>query len=247
MSANNVSFNGFDKKGITFLKGIAKNNSKIWFEEHRDDYRAHLLEPMMNFFSALEPMMLKIDPQFMTNPRAGKGITRPHRDTRFSKDKTPYKSSIWLTYRRTGKDWQSSPAYYFEIMRDGYRFGLGFFIAERPAMDALREVIDRDPKRIRAINAIVKKQGYTIEGDSYARPLKDLPEDLAMWYNKKNFYLIKERAHDDTLYSTAILREVSASFKALVPLYELLKEIAAATAAPVAEKIVPVARQKFDF
>jgi uncharacterized protein (TIGR02453 family) len=192
MSANNVLFSGFDKKGITFLKGIAKNNSKTWFEQHREDYHTHLLEPMMNFFTALEPVMLKIDPQFMTDPRAGKGITRPHRDTRFSKDKTPYKSSIWLTYRRTGGDWQSSPR---TISRScaRYRFGLGFHRRTSRHGRVERSHRSRSETHTRD-QRDHKKQGYTIEGDSFARPLKDLPEDLAAWYNRKNFFSKGTRA-----------------------------------------------------
>jgi len=247
MTTPNVKFSGFDKKGTSFLKGVAKNNSKTWFEEHRKVYTEFLLAPMQSFFTALEPAMIKIDPLFMVDPRPGKGITRPHRDTRFSKDKAPYKSSIWLTYRRNIQNWQAGPAYYFEIMRDGYRYGLGFFLAERPAMDALREIIDNDPARIRKLNTIIKKLGYTIEGDSYKRPLKELSDDLAAWYNRKNFYLIAERTHDDILYSPAILKEVIASFKALAPIYDLLKEIADKGNAPVVEKSIPVVRRTFDF
>ena len=248
MAADSVKFEGFDRKGISFLKGIEKNNTKAWFEEHRDVYSESLLAPMQRFFSALESVMLGIDPQFLADQRAGKGITRPHRDTRFSKDKSPYKSTIWLTYRRNVKDWQAYPAYYFEIMKDAYRYGVGFFMAERSSMDTLRRIIDADPARIRRINTLVKKYGYTIEGDSYARPLKQLPDELAVWYNRKNVYLMHERRHDAALYSPAILDEVSASFRALAPLYGLLMEAAEGkNRAADAVKIPLRERNTFDF
>jgi len=248
MRANDARFSGFDRKGIAYLKGIAKNNSKAWFEAHRDIYVDSLLAPMQSFFRALEPVMLGIDPLFMADPRPGKGITRPHRDTRFSKDKSPYKSTIWLTYRRNVKDWQAYPAYYFEIMKDAYRYGVGFFMAERSSMDALRGIIDADPSRIRRINTLVKKHGYTIEGDSYARPLKQLPDELSVWYNRKNVYLMHERRHDDVLYSPAVLKEVSASFRALAPLYDLLLDaVQGKTGADDAVRIAHRAHNTFDF
>lgn len=243
-----MKFDGFDRKGTAFLKGIERNNSRAWFEEHRNVYSESLLAPMQRFFTALAPVMLGIDPQFLADPRAGRGITRPHRDTRFSKDKSPYKSTIWLTYRRNVKEWQSYPAYYFEIMKDAYRYGVGFFMAERSSMDALRGIIDADPARIRRINALVKKYGYAIEGDSYARPLKQLPDELAVWYSRKNVYLMHERRHDAVLYSPAVLKEVSASFRALAPLYDLLMEAAQKKLQPDEDVKIPRrARNTFDF
>ena len=248
MRSNDARFSGFDRKGTAFLKGIAKNNSKAWFEAHRDIYDRAVLAPMRKFFTALEPVMLRIDSLFMADPRPGKGITRPHRDTRFSKDKSPYKSTIWLTYRRNVKDWQALPAYYFEIMERSYRYGAGFFLAQRPTMDALRRIVDADPSRIRKMNAIIRKHGYSMEGDMYARPLKELPDDLAVWYNRKNLYLIHERCHDEALYSAAILDEVSSSFKALAPLYGLFMEAAERKTDPRdALGVTSAARNSFDF
>ncbi|HEY1406106.1 MAG TPA: DUF2461 family protein, partial [Spirochaetota bacterium] len=96
----------------------------------------------------------------------------------------------------------------------------------RPSMDAFREIIDTNPARITKIAAAVQKEGYSIEGDSYARAIKELPENLAVWYNRKNLYLMKERKHDEKLFSPAIADEIAKSFKAIAPLYDLLKEAA---------------------
>jgi uncharacterized protein (TIGR02453 family) len=220
-----IRFNGFSGKTVSFLKGIKKNNHKGWFDTHRDDYTAHVLTPMQDLFSAVEKTMLAIDPHFMIDPRPGKGITRPHRDTRFSPDKSPYKSTIWFTYRRAIKEWFDYPAFYFEIMTDGYRYGAGYFSATRQTMTAFREIIDTDMKRFKkAADTAVKKGIYSVEGELYARPLKKLPDDIAVWYNRKSLYLIKTHTHDDLFRSPELVDMLCASFRTLKPIYEIMLE-----------------------
>jgi uncharacterized protein (TIGR02453 family) len=217
-------FEGFTKKGPQFLSELAHNNSKPWFAENRQRYLDHVLTPTQSLFRALEPVMLKIDPLFMTDPRPGKAITRPHRDTRFAADKAPYKSNIWFTYRRAIKEWQDCPVFYFELMPEGYRYGMGFFMASRQTMDGFRAIIDKDPARITRAAKSVFTAGFSVEGDCYARPLKEKPENLALWYNRKNLYLMIEKPHDKTLFSHELVTMLSDAFKAIKPLYEIMCE-----------------------
>ena len=221
---DDMSFTGFNRKGLTFLKQIEMNNNALWFHEHKQDYTDFLLAPMQSLFLELANTMQTIDPQFMIDPRPGKGITRPHRDTRFSADKSPYKRSIWFTYHRAIKEWQEYPAFYFEIMQKSYRFGMGYFLASRPTMNTLREMIVKDEKRFRNALKPVKKLHYSVEGDTYARPLKELYPDLSEWYNRKNVYLICERKHDDLFFSSELGKEIGKNFASLAPLYRFLYE-----------------------
>jgi uncharacterized protein (TIGR02453 family) len=221
---NEISFTGFNRKGLTFLRQIELNNNAPWFHAHKKDYTDFLLTPMQSMFLDLADTMLSIDPLFMIDPRSGKGITRPHRDTRFAADKSPYKKSIWFTYHRALKEWQDYPAFYFEVMQKSYRFGMGFFLASRQTMTALREIIDKDEARFDVALKPVKKLDYTVEGDKYARPLKELNPDLSEWYNRKNVYLIHERKHDDLFFSAKLCKEIGKNFLSLAPLYRILCE-----------------------
>lgn len=81
------AFTGFTQAGLTFLQELRQNNDKEWFEEHRDIYQQHLLEPMRKLVEDLSQDMVVIDDLFEVRPAIGKTISRMHRDTRFSKDR----------------------------------------------------------------------------------------------------------------------------------------------------------------
>lgn len=124
-------FKGFSPEALHFLIDIRTNNSKAWYEEHKPDYRQLLLIPFQNLVSDLSGSMLNIDPQFITTPAVDKTISRIYRDTRFSKDKSLYRDSMWLTFKRPITDWKEVPAYFFEITPQNYRYGMGFYIAPK--------------------------------------------------------------------------------------------------------------------
>ena len=84
-----TAFDGFPKTATTFLKGLAKNNSKAWFDANRADYESGLLEPCKDFVVAIGPKLAKIAPDIHAEPKVSGSIMRINRDTRFSKDKTP--------------------------------------------------------------------------------------------------------------------------------------------------------------
>ncbi len=81
-----------------------------------------------------------IDPDLVVEPR--RVVSRIYRDTRFARNKSPYKTTIWLTYKRPITDWQDAPAFFFEIAADSYRFGMGFYRASKWTMDRLRAEIE---------------------------------------------------------------------------------------------------------
>ena len=112
---DNIMFEGFSKDSIVFLRELKKNNNKQWFESHKSDYEALLLAPLKNLVSDLGDFMLSIDNFFEVTPSVNKTISRIYRDTRFSHDKSPYKTSLWITFKRPQKDWKDAPAYFFEI------------------------------------------------------------------------------------------------------------------------------------
>ncbi|MCO6560073.1 MAG: DUF2461 family protein, partial [Gilliamella sp.] len=87
-----ANFTGFSQAGLNFLQDAWIKNSKPWFEEHRAIYDNDLVKPFRLLVEQLTPEMLKIDEWFETRPAIGKTISRIHRDTRFSNDKSLYRS-----------------------------------------------------------------------------------------------------------------------------------------------------------
>lgn len=79
------------RETLEFLFENHLQDSKAWFDAHRDVYQRAVLEPMQELSDALAPEMLKIDPQFVTQAKVGKTISRLRRDTRFTHDPSLYR------------------------------------------------------------------------------------------------------------------------------------------------------------
>src|SRR5690606_41976535 len=81
----------FTDKTFRFLRQLARNNNKAWFEQHRKDYDGHLRQPFLRLIADLQPEIAAISPHYRADPRGNGGsLLRRHRDTRHSKDNTPY-------------------------------------------------------------------------------------------------------------------------------------------------------------
>lgn len=218
-------FGGFSQTGLTFLQDVRIHNSKEWFEEHRHVYTDTLLTPFRDLVGDLSQSMLDIDPYFETRPAIGKTLSRIHRDTRFSHDKSRYRSRMWLTFKRTSKDWKDAPVYFFEISPDVWRYGLGYYSASKQTMDLFRQTINRHPAAFLAM-AECCQPPFELVGESYKRPLiKEQPPELADWYNRKSFAVMYTSMQVDELFSAQLVDNLIAGFQSLEPLYQYLMKI----------------------
>ena len=222
-----VTFPGFSPQALTFFEELAINNRKEWFEAHRSDYEECLLEPLKSLVAALTGTMLAIDDQLVTMPAVDKTISRIYRDTRFSRDKSPYKCRMWLTFKRYRPDWKETPCFYFEINAEGYRYGMGFYCAAKDTMGRLRQYIEAHQERFREEVAWLAGQDrFIVAGESYKRPLNEaLADDLQQWHMRKNLYLVCNRTPDSHLFSAQLLDELQSGYHQLEPLYRLLWQL----------------------
>jgi uncharacterized protein (TIGR02453 family) len=218
-------FQGFSPEAIRFLVGNKQRNSKPWFESHRDQYELLLLNPFRQLIQELTPAMLAVDPDFDLRPAINRTISKVYRDTRFSRDKSLFRDTMWLVIRRLGEDWKTTaPAFYFEIMPDGYRYGMGFYEASRVIMDSFREAIDEKTQAFTKVIAFLDRSDrYTLNGESYKRLLpSNHSEVIQTWYQRKTFYLSCERSHDAILFSSKLAGELIEGFEILAPLYRFI-------------------------
>jgi uncharacterized protein (TIGR02453 family) len=223
--SSNDAFPGFTREAVAFLAGLGANNDKTWFDAHRDDYERFVLEPMRLLVAALAPTALEVDPQVETEPRVDRTISRLRRDTRFSKDKSPYRTNVWLTFKRREPDWAEAPAYYFELSEDGYRFGMGYYSASPDTMRRFRENLDEKPK---AFLDVVRPIGseFNVEGEAYKRPFPGTRDPcLDAYYRRKSFYLACNHKLDDTLFSPRLAHVIAKGFASIGPLYQYLMEL----------------------
>lgn len=221
------SFKGFSSETIDFLKNLKENNNKLWFEENKEKYIHHLLTPMKYLVMDLSSFILSIDPLLEVTPSSGYTISKIYRDTRFSKDKSPYKISMWITFKRRSKEWSSNPAFFFELSPDSYRYGMGFFQANPTTMKIFRENIDTSLDKFKnAISFYSKQDVFVVEGDKYKRILdKEKTEDINEWYQRKNLYLVCNKEIDNLLFSKELVDKLIADFSLIKDFYTYLNQL----------------------
>lgn len=219
------SFSGFSRETLNFFNDILLNNNKTWFEENRERYKKTVQLPFIELGHALAEPMSKIDPGFELRPE--KIISRINRDVRFSRDKSPYRSNVWISYKRPQKEWMEAPAFFFELTPDSYRYGMGFYEAGKNTMDLFRKEIDERADEFAKIASSVRKRGiFSVEGEAYKRKIENsLPESLQEWYQKKNLYLMRTCDIGDEIFSGEIASILTAGFRSLEELYNFLWRI----------------------
>jgi uncharacterized protein (TIGR02453 family) len=97
-------FQGFSKESIEFLQQLQENNNKRWFSAHKTDYENHIFSPLKELATELGQLMLTIDSDIEITPMVNKTISRIYRDTRFTHDRSPYKTSHWITFNANEKN-----------------------------------------------------------------------------------------------------------------------------------------------
>jgi len=221
-------FNGFSRKTLKFLKDLEANNNKIWFESHRSDYEKHILQPLRYLVTDLSDFMLDIDSCFEITPAVNKTISRIYRDTRFSKDKSPFRSTVWITFKNRSKDWTTRVCgYFFELSVNSYRYGMGFYDAAPAIMRKFREMIDENPKEFnKTISFFTKQHTFILEGEKYKRIIdKTKSEKIQHWYQRKNMYLVCNRKIDETLFNKKLVDDLITGFNTIAPLYQYFQKV----------------------
>jgi uncharacterized protein (TIGR02453 family) len=182
----------FGPELFSFLEDLRANNNREWFAANRDRYEEHLLEPALAFIDAFAPKLEKISPHFRADARpSGGSLFRIYRDTRFSKDKTPYKTNVGINFRHELAKDAHAPGYYLHIGPDGVFAGGGIWHPDTDAATRIREAIVAEPDRWRGATrggAFAKQ--LQLGGDSLKRvpPWADKEHPLAEDLKRKDFF-----------------------------------------------------------
>lgn len=211
-------FQGFSQETIDFLWGVRFNNERSWFEAHKQDYLTHLLQPMKELGADVQARLLERYPDSQLNLK----ISRIYRDARRLFGRGPYKDHLWFSLFRwdEGED-GARPVLWFELMPDGWSYGMGFWCAKPVVMEKHRARIDRDPAPLRKLEKALRRQElFTLNGPEYARR-KEAPDPLlADWYNKKSLSVGRECPLTEELYSPALVDTLTDGFSFLMPYYD---------------------------
>lgn len=223
---NNKTFKGFTPQTFRFFRDLEENNNKEWFDAHKAIYESQLLNPLKALFQTMYPIMCSVDPAFEERPH--RAMSRIYRDTRFSHNKLPYKTFMWMTFQLpvSREEWKDYPGYFLELRADTYTLGLGLFQPKKKVMDSFRDSVIYEAEEFRRITQeTVLDRGYTINGEEYKRPIaNDLPEYFQPWIQRKGIWVEKIRPIGEELYSNSFADLMLKDFMAMEWLYKFMKE-----------------------
>jgi uncharacterized protein (TIGR02453 family) len=220
-------------EGLKFLRNLAKNNDREWFNERKGVYESELKEPMLAIVRKVTDAMTSFAPDHVRP--AEKSLFRIYRDTRFSHDKRPYKTHVAAWWSHMGMEKTSGAGYYFQISPAGVVIAAGAYMPEKEQLAAIRHWMLENHVAFRKLlnRPAVKKTFSEFEGEALTRPPKGFPcEHPAMDLIKQ-----KQWGLSTTLPVAAALRTDFAAvlirhFKLLAPMVDALNTPIAASVAP---------------
>ena len=216
----------FSPETFSFLHDLRANNDREWFAANKHRYEEHVLEPALAFVAAFAQRLEKLSPHLRADPRpSGGSIFRIYRDTRFSKDKSPYKTNVGIHFRheQAARD-VHAPAYYLHIGPDEVGAGAGIWHPDTDGATRIREAIAADPERWRRATregAFAKR--LQLGGDSLKRvpSWADAGHPYAEDLKRKDFYGWSRLDQEDVV-APGFVDEYARVCKAAEPLMRFL-------------------------
>jgi uncharacterized protein (TIGR02453 family) len=213
-------FPGFPKQGLTFLQELKENNDREWFTPRKAVFEESVKAPMVALVEAMNSELASFAPEYLTEP--AKAVYRIYRDTRFSNDKTPYKTHIAANLHRQGADKHAAAGYYFSVGADQIEIAAGVYMPGPEELLRLRQHISGnfdEFSRLAGDKTVTKLMG-TLQGDSLARPPKGFaPDDPALdWIKKKQWYYYKTDMDLAIALTPKFLPELVKRLKAMSPM-----------------------------
>ena len=217
-------FQGFTDETFDFLTAIGFNNNTEFFHGNHDWYLRAVREPCLQLAEALSGVAEEVDEAIERRPN--RVVSRINRDLRYSRDKSPYRDRMWLSFQRPAEVKYTAPGLYFEITPRGASCGLGFYEAERLRMNGLRRLLRVEPEAFLSLWQPLNDD-YVTMLDGYKR--MKLPEGLDPalrdWYRVRRFYLDREMDDFRLLKSPELVDWLAGCFRQLAPFYRYIAAI----------------------
>lgn len=215
----------FGPELFAFLRELKQNNNREWFARNRERYERDVRQPLVRFVADFAKPLARITPELLADPRpAGGSIFRIHRDTRFAKDKSPYKIHAAAQFRhRAGKD-VHAPGFYLHLEPGRVFGGAGIWHPEPQTLQLLRTAVQsRGGEWKQAVSGRAFRSACTLEGDVLTRPPRGFPKDhpLIEDIKRKDFIAVTPWREQDAV-SPRFLAEFAAFCRTTAPLMRFL-------------------------
>lgn len=218
-----TAFAGFPPESIQFLRSLKRNNRREWFQPRKHLYEQHVKAPMLELVEALNGELKKFAPEYVTEPK--KAIFRIYRDTRFSADKTPYKTHIAASFSRRGAERLGTGGFYFSISHETVEIAAGLWHPDRDVTLLVRNHIAGTHQELRRIFASKKSRKLVgdLQGDALSRSPKGFdPEHPAAEFIRMKDWILDVSLDAGVATTPQLHTAVVDRFRAMAPLVEYL-------------------------
>lgn len=220
-------FNGYSKDIQTFFQELKVNNNKAWFTANRSRFDDLVIGPSMQLAGALAEPLAKMNPALKAEPKVNGSIRRVFRDTRFSKDKTPYHSYLHLIFW-AGDHPNRSPGVHIIFAGDHFGFGAGHWGFEGEQLEKFREDVAGDEGKgvQRAVDAVTMS-GAVLDDPALKQVPRGFDKDAswAQWMRYKGLVVKSgDQPYPQEMFSARAVDYVTNICAAMMPLNRYLVE-----------------------
>jgi len=223
---DNPEFNGFPKQCISFFRNLKKNNTKEWFADHRGEYDEHVLAPSRAFVVAMGDRLKDLSPYVHAESKVNRSLFRIHRDIRFSKDKSPYKTHMGIWFWEGSRQRMECSGYYFHVDPPNLLLGVGIYMFPKPMMKAYRDSVvhpEHGPALAKAVDAVTGKD-YKPGGRHYKRVPSgyDVDHENAEYLLYNGFHMGAEKKIPAELHSPELVEYCFERYREMYPVHQWL-------------------------
>jgi uncharacterized protein (TIGR02453 family) len=204
----------FGPELFAFLRELREHNEREWFNANKARYEAEVKEPALAFVEDFELLLPEVSPHFK-----GK-LFRIYRDTRFGRDKTPYKTHTGIHFRHEQASSAHSLGFYLHLEPASVFTGFGIWRPEKESLQAIRTAIARRPDRWSAVS---EPAGFLREGTALKRaPAGFDPEHPAIEEIKRKDFVAMRRLSEDEVTAAGFLQTYLALCRDAEPMMRFL-------------------------
>jgi uncharacterized protein (TIGR02453 family) len=212
---------------LKFLGQLQRNNNRDWFNKNKSRYEEEVLAPSLSYIEAMRQPLEQFSPLLDCVPkRVGGSLMRIYRDTRFAKDKTPYKTNIGIHFRHQAGCDVHAPGLYVHIEPKEVFLGVGMWHPDTQPLANVRQRIADSPakwKRVRDGKAF--RGHFELTGESLKRPPRGFdPEHEMLEDLKRKDFIGVCRLDPDVIVSPDFVKETTKLFKTTKPFFRFLCE-----------------------
>jgi len=218
--------NNFPFNTIEFLSRLKKNNNREWFEKNKDEFIEKVFTPAQEFVVVLGELMRSFAPDIVAIPKTDKSIFRLHRDVRFSKDKSPYKTNLGLYFWEGDRKKMDCAGFYFHI-EPGYMFlGSGQYQFSNELLKKFRNVV-YDYEKGKELDSIIKKsvkKGFKVGGKTYKKVPRGFDPEypFSEYLLYSGIYLYEEINDVNIFKKEDIVKYALKKYKSMLPIHRWL-------------------------